>query len=192
MSRILLNFGLFQAGWFACVLGAAWNFPWLGPVVVVMAVAVHLALASSALREAQLIGACALLGLLFDTALLQTGWVSYPNGFWLNGLAPYWMVALWVLFATTLNVSLRWLRHRFWLAGLLGAIGGPASYLAGQGLGGMTLIQPVPALTALAIGWGLVMPALFRIAQRLDGCATHAGPEYIHDSWRKQEIGNHG
>ncbi len=37
--RLLLNFAAFQIGWFACVLGAANGFPWLGPVVVAAVVA---------------------------------------------------------------------------------------------------------------------------------------------------------
>lgn len=188
MKRMLLNYGLFQAGWLACVWGAASGRPWLGPLVVFAAVVVHLAAARWPRREAMLLGACAALGLVFDTLLLQTGWVSYPNGIWLTGFAPYWMIALWVLFGTTLNLSMKWLRGRRWLAAAFGAIGGPLSYLAGQGLGGMTLIQPAWALTALAIGWGLVMPALFWLAQRLDGFTAVQHPDFIQASWREQEV----
>jgi len=188
VQRMLLNYGFFQVGWFACVWGAASGRPWLGPLVVLVAVAVHLAVAVNPRRELLLLGICALIGLVFDTVLLQTGWVSYPNGIWLTGFAPYWMIALWVLFGTTLNLSMKWLRGRIWLAFLFGLIGGPASYLAGQALGGMTLIESVPALIALAVGWGLVMPILFWLAERMDGFSSATRPDFILASWHKQEV----
>ena len=54
------------------------------------------------------------------------------------GLAPYWIVALWMLFATTLNVTFRWLQPRPALAAALGAVFGPVSYIAGAAVGVIT------------------------------------------------------
>ena len=34
MSRTLINFASFQAGWFSCVIAAANGLPWLGLLVV--------------------------------------------------------------------------------------------------------------------------------------------------------------
>ena len=47
--------------------------------------------------------------------------------------------------------------------------GGPASYLAGQKLGGIVLNNEFAALLALAIGWAVIMPILIRLAENLDG-----------------------
>jgi hypothetical protein len=113
------------------------------------------------------------------SALLMTGWVSYPNGTWLSGFAPYWIVTLWIAFGATLNLSMAWLRGRPWLSLLFGAIGGPASYLAGAGLGAIELVQPTAALAALALGWGLVLPPLFHIAAKLDGYAPASPPQWV-------------
>ncbi|MGB5202220.1 MAG: DUF2878 domain-containing protein, partial [Sedimenticolaceae bacterium] len=88
---------------------------------------------------------------------------------WHAALAPYWIVAMWMGFATTLNVSLGWLKGRYWLAALFGAVGGPLAYLAGAKLGGITLISSEAALTALALGWATIMPLLMYLAARLDG-----------------------
>jgi len=192
MRKMLLNYGVFQVGWFACVLGAAYGRPWMGPMVVSLAVGLHLAGAARPRREALLLALSALIGLVFDTLLLQTGWVDYPNGWWLPGAAPYWMVAMWVLFGTTLNLSMRWLHGRPWLAFTFGFIGGPLSYLAGERLGAMMLVQTGPALVALAIGWGLVLPLLFWLAAKLNGFTNGNRPEFIMSSWRKNEVQGHG
>jgi hypothetical protein len=80
-----------------------------------------------------------------------------------------------MLFATTLNVSLRWLRGRPLLGALLGAVGGPLAYLAGAKLGGIELLEPALALSALAAGWALLLPLLQRLATELDGFAGQPG-----------------
>jgi hypothetical protein len=32
----LVNYGLYQIGWFACVLGGAWHRPWTGFLIAVI------------------------------------------------------------------------------------------------------------------------------------------------------------
>ena len=43
--KLFLNFAAFQIGWFSCVLGAAYELPWAGPLAVGLIVALHLSLA---------------------------------------------------------------------------------------------------------------------------------------------------
>ena len=167
--KVVLNFLLFQVAWFATVLGAAANLPWLGPVVVTAAVAIHLRQSRWPAMESGLVLAAVLMGLVADSLVVATGWVAYPNGTWIPGLAPYWIVTLWAVFATTLNVSMRWIHGRYLLAAVFGAIGGPLSYAAGARLGAMTLVDPVMAIAALAMLWSLAMPLLAFTASRLDG-----------------------
>lgn len=169
MNRLLINFFAFQAGWFGCVLGAANGYPMVGPIAVFLAASLHLALAQEPRKELILISLAAVIGACFDTLLLQTGWLTYANGMLLSGTAPYWIVAMWLLFATTLNVSLRWLRNNYYIAALLGLIGGPLSYYGGAKLGGLTFISPAPALIALALGWAFVTPLLVWLSERFDG-----------------------
>ena len=83
--KLLINFIAFQVGWFACVLGAANGVAWLGPVVVAAVVALHLARARRPLPEFWLVCCAMALGLVADTLLLATGWLSYPAGQWLPG-----------------------------------------------------------------------------------------------------------
>jgi hypothetical protein len=168
---LIINAALFQAGWFACVLGAAHGLPWIGAVAAGFIIAWHLARAAQPTRELALVAVAAVLGALFETLLVQTGWVRFETGVIVEGAAPYWMVALWAIFATTLNVSLRSLRPHWWLATLLGAIGGPVAYYAGARLGALEFGAAGAALTAIGIGWAILTPALLGAARRLDGYA---------------------
>jgi hypothetical protein len=182
--KLLVNFAAFQLGWFACVLGAANGLPWFGPLVVCAAVALHLARARRPLPELYLVLAAMGVGLVLDSLLLATGWLRYPAGLWLTGLAPYWIIAMWALFATTLNVSMGWMSGRPALTVLMGAVGGPLSYLAGEKLGAIELTRPVHALAALALAWAIAMPLLMRLAARFDGIREKRVPEFVQRDWR--------
>jgi hypothetical protein len=169
---IVLNAALYQAGWLACTLGAAHGWRWAGPAAVAAIVAWHLARASRPAAELRLVAIAAAGGLFFETALMQSGWLAYAGGPGPVELAPLWIVALWALFATTFNVSLRALRARPVLAAILGAVGGPAAYYAGARLGALELVSPIPALAAIAIVWAIATPVLMRVARSHDGYAA--------------------
>jgi len=167
-SAVAVNFLLFQAGWFACVLGAARGFPWQGALVALLIATFIVSRARHPRMEVALVAVAAAAGFAFDSALALTGWVDFAGAVPAAMLAPVWMVALWVLFATTLNVSLRWLREWPALGALFGAVGGPVAYYAGEKLGALRFTDPFPGLAAVAVGWALATPLLFAVARRLE------------------------
>jgi hypothetical protein len=168
---VAVNIVLSQVGWFACVLGAAHGMPWIALAAAVPVLAWHLARANHPAREATLLAGIAAVGALFETLLVQAGWVRYDAGVLVAGWAPYWMVVLWAVFATTFNVSLRGMRDRPALAALLAAVAAPASYFAGARLGALEFVAAGAALTAIAVGWAVLTPLMLRVARRLDGYA---------------------
>lgn len=166
---LLANLAIFDIAWFSSVVGGAREMPWLGPLAVVIALAFHLRAARNWTEEVLLIMSCAIIGAIFDSVLVASGWVTYKAGLFSDFAAPYWIITMWMLFATTLNVSMRWLRGKPWLAALFGLVGGPASYLTGEKLGGIVLDNQPAALVALAIGWAVMMPMLMWLSEKLDG-----------------------
>ncbi|MEX0706818.1 MAG: DUF2878 domain-containing protein [Woeseia sp.] len=170
---LVLNFVAFQIGWFSAVLSATWNQPRLGALVMAVVVLVHLVTVPRAGPELALVLLCGVIGGIWDSILVSMGWVAYPSGMVFQGAAPYWIVAMWMLFATTLNQSLRWLKGRPALAVLFGVAGGPLAYFTGEKLGGIQLVQMQEALLALAVGWGAMMPLLLLLATRFDGVTVH-------------------
>jgi hypothetical protein len=165
---VAANFFLFQAGWFACVLGAARGFPWQGALVALLIAAFIVLRSRHPRAELALAAAAAAAGFAFDSALALAGWVDFEGAVPAPLLSPVWMVALWALFATTLNVSLRWLREWPALGVLFGAVGGPVAYYAGERLGALQFADPLLGMTAVAVGWALATPALFALARRLE------------------------
>jgi hypothetical protein len=169
---VAANVVLFQAGWFACVLGAAQGQPWIGVAAATAIVVWHGWWAVRARPELKLVAIAVVIGALFDSILSMLGWITYMSAIRGYSVAPLWILAMWALFATTLNVSMRWLKSRLWLAALLGAVGGPLSYWAAERMGAVQFAEPFIAIVALAIGWALIMPSLMVLAQENNGFAV--------------------
>lgn len=158
----------FQGAWFSCVLGAARGWPWLGPAIVAALSAIFLALTSPRAGSARLLLVAALLGLVVDGGLVAGHALAFTPVAGGPALLAPWMVALWVGFATTLPWSMDFLRGRPVLSAILGAILGPMAYWAGARLGAISLGTSLPlSLGAIALGWGLALPALVMTCDRL-------------------------
>jgi hypothetical protein len=111
--------------------------------------------------ELALAGIAAGTGLVADTLFAQAGVLQYASPWPVPGVAPAWIIVMWMNFALTLNVALRWLHGRYWLAAVLGVVGGPLAYLAGLRLGAATLAAPAPvAYTVIAVTWAVAVPLL--------------------------------
>ncbi len=170
--QTLINLTTFKVSWVATVFGAAAGWTWIGPLLIAAAALLHLRRSHQPVREFTLLTLAGVLGLTFDSLLLSTGWIAFPDhtGF----LAPLWMFAMWILFATTLNVAFQWLRPRLWLASVLGAVSGPLSYWSGSKAGAMVMVDTTSALVALSAGWAILMPLLIVLATRFDGISESA------------------
>jgi hypothetical protein len=156
----LFTFLSLQAGWFACVLGAAAGRPLVGVLVVLLVAAAHLVARADRRGLALTLVAAALMGLVFDGSLTLAGVLTFPAQASLGWAVPLWMLALWVNFALAID-ALAWLGRRPVAAMLAGAVGGPLSYLAGARLGAVTLGPSEPvALAAVAVAWMVAMPLL--------------------------------
>lgn len=169
MSLKLINFVLFQLGWLACVWGGAHALPWLGVACTLPILYWHLRQALQPGQELRLLLLAMIIGGLSDQALLLFGLTSFPPATWPADWLPPWMLSLWLLFASTLNVSLRWLRSSMPLAAIFGLIGGPMAYLAASRMGAVTLASGYVSWLVLALLWAGLTPLLLWLAARFDG-----------------------
>ena len=164
--RAFASFVLLQLGWFACVLGAAHSRPWLGPLVVALALSLHVVRQASRGREALVLGLTVAMGFVVDSALLRAGVLGMASG---SLLSPPWLVALWPNFAaaTAPGGLLVALRERRLAAALVSAVGGALAYDAGARLGPIAIEAPrVVGLLVIALVWSAVLPLLFALRAR--------------------------
>jgi Protein of unknown function (DUF2878) len=167
--KALFNFVVYQVGWFACVLGAAQGWVWWGIGVGGIVVLWNSTRAARPMRELTLVANVVVIGFFWDSLMVQTQLIRFAADWPLVGVAPLWIVMVWAQFATTLNVSLRWLHRRWLLAAMLGAVAAPLSYLAGQRMGALIFPHQTVSLVVIAVGWGIITPLLVWLAERFDG-----------------------
>ncbi|MEK7727722.1 MAG: DUF2878 domain-containing protein [candidate division KSB1 bacterium] len=169
MAVKVFNYLSYYVGWLACVYGAAYGMSAMGVAVVALLVLIHFVLTHTLREEIMMIAVIGVLGTLVDSFQAATGLLIYQGGYakapWLG---PIWITAIWVLFASTINWSFGWLKGRTWLAVVLGAMGGPLSYAAGERIGAVRFqYDYVLTMLALAAIWSLVLPAFFTLAHRM-------------------------
>ncbi len=166
--HLIINFVAFQVAWFACVLTAANNQPIFGLVTAVVVVGIHLSLVENRLRALIALAIVTVIGVTWDSILTSTRILIFDTGLIVTHLAPYWIIAMWLSFATTLSVSLRWLYGRYVLALILGAIAGPLAYQAGHALGAVSIPNSFIANIVIAVGWAVLMPLFMAITEAIE------------------------
>jgi hypothetical protein len=118
-------------------------------------------------REAKFLAVVAVVGTVVDSLFAASGLLAYQGGYGLNGIAPAWITGMWLNFGTTIHTSLAWLADRVALAAILGAVGGPLTYMAGARLGAADLLHPPWSLIALALAWAVVLPFLYWVSKKM-------------------------
>jgi hypothetical protein len=165
MKDRIINFGLYQTGWFVLVLGAAKKYPWLGAGVGIALVGVHLYLSRERKPEVMTVLIIGALGTVVDSAQAFAGVFVFESGYWSYWVIPFWLTVMWMQFATLFHFVLHWLSGRYILSAFLGAVGGPAAFLTGERLGGVIFpMGTAYSLKILAAVWFFVTPACVFIA----------------------------
>ena len=175
----LVNYGLYQIGWFACVLGGAWHRPWTGFLIAVVLLGAHLTLSPERSLEARLVVFATAVGALVEMGQIAAGTYRFTSGTVIEALPPPWLLAMWAQFATTFRFSLRTVIRRPMRAAFLGAAGGPIAFLAGERLGAVTLLPPLThGLLRLSISWAIALVVFSVVVRRLT--PERDGPRYCH------------
>ncbi|MBC3952571.1 DUF2878 domain-containing protein [Pseudomonas folii] len=161
MLKQIANAVLFQAGWFACVLGG--NSYWL--LIPIGVLLIHLLWISSWAAEGRLLLWITALGTVLDSALMMLDVFDFGTQ---GVLIPLWLILLWAVLGTTLRHCLAWTAKPWWRASVLGAIGGPMSYYAGSQLADVHLPLGLwPSMALLAVLWAVMFALLQWISIRL-------------------------
>lgn len=154
LAVVLANGTLFNLSWLAIVLT---HSALLGPVIVLLHLAVHFRFFAYGMVEAKYILIVAVAGLLLDQLLFLSGVLASAGG---ALLAPLWLSCLWPVLATTMMHAFSGLQTRRSLAALVGAIGGALSYMAGTRLSDVAFGSEFWGPIALGIAWAVLFPAL--------------------------------
>lgn len=164
---VIINAVLFQITWFACALGSANNALWPAILSCSALAAYQLQNKHRHHNDVKLIVIAIALGLIIDSAWIQLNFITYAAQFPATGIAPLWIIILWIGFALTINHSLSWLDKHPLLPALSGLIFAPLSYFAGVKFGAINFIaSPIIVSVALGIAWAIAMTIMVKISKR--------------------------
>ena len=179
MSRdFLVNQGLFQVAWPACVIGAALEFAWAGVLVVGMLVFWQLQASRRHPFDVRIVVSCLVIGLILDTAWIRTGLLEYSMPWPSPDYAPAWIMLLWLALALVINHSMALFKQQLLLIAVLGGVGSPLSYYAGSRFGAVEWLAPAwQVVLATGLSWAIILPALFWLARerRTSTCPNVTG-----------------
>jgi hypothetical protein len=158
--KLLANIALFQIGWFACLL---LSYPWFVMVTVVILLLHFYCIVEPHERkkEMSLIAIVLVVGIviesiyLFGEVLVRVDGANFP---------AFWLLFIWVLFATTFRYSMSWLRSRLRLAAVFAGVAAPMSYYTGANLNASVSLNDnvVFSLVVISLSWALAFPMLMR------------------------------
>ncbi|TXR54880.1 DUF2878 domain-containing protein [Reinekea thalattae] len=144
---ILFNALLFNGLWFGLILQGNAFIPF-----ALLGLALHIFLVNYRLFEIKTLLIVALIGLFTDAMLTVVGVFQFDH-------TPYWLILLWLAFASTINHSLGWIGKWKYTPYLCG-FGAPFSYFAAHRFGavgfGFSASVTYAILTAVWIGLFLV------------------------------------
>lgn len=159
----LINACLFQLLWFAAIYGSAQG--WLWPSLLLLAILAYWQLQPSrrAASDSRLMLIAFIMGLVIDSIWINLGLLSYSHQQPFSFLSPFWILALWIGLALTLNHSMAWLKIHPLLPALLGLISAPLSYFAGVRFGAVIYLQePLLVSAYIGLAWAIALPILVR------------------------------
>lgn len=167
-SKILNALG-YQAVWFGTLLSASLGHFWLGFLSSVIFAAIMLGFGGKAKADTRIVTIGLILGITIDSLFAASGWIQYSLPWAAVGLAPLWIMALWLSFSFTLNHSMEFLRHNYLMAGLFGLLGGPLAYWCADRLFNVIEYGTDVSLvmSGLALAWACVIPAIFYIDKQI-------------------------
>jgi hypothetical protein len=168
--RRAVSFILYQAAWWACVLGAGTTWALAGIAGTAAYAAWHIATSEKRAREARVVLVATLLGAAGDSALVLLEQLTFGEAVQLGPLpCPLWLVALWVGFGATLTSSFSWAISSPIRAAAFGAVAGPLAYFGGTRLVDMQLGEPQwTSLIAVGVEWALAMLVLWAVAREVN------------------------
>lgn len=160
---MLINAGIFQAGWIASVL---FGNP-AAVITIIVSLSVYALYFSRGIPDYVLIFSVILLGWLGDTMLGVSGVLQFASG---SYFPPLWMITLWLLFASSLPWSLRWIVGNLPLFAVFASVAGPFSYFIGIRLSDVSLgvsdTHAVGIFFAMWLVHGIVIHFIYRLWSR--------------------------
>lgn len=152
LSPSIISAILFQIGWFLCIF--------CPPIITLIYVVFYIVIHFLYISHQSLFWLFSLrlffIGIAIDAFWVYSGVIQLSS---VDKLIPYWLVALWLMFALALPFGFGFIRKHNLLAAGLGLFGAPLSYIAGAaGRDDAMLMSPIwQSVLCIGVSWAAVL-----------------------------------
>ena len=161
---VILNIVLLNVLWFACVLGASNGLLWPAVACLFVLLMVTYIYEDINKKDFQVIVFSLLFGGIIDGFLHASGLLVYASPFHqLSYLPPVWILFLWIGFAASIKIGMKWFLDNPILGVLVMTIGSPLSYFSASKLGAVQFGNMPDAMIVIALGWMLYFICITQI-----------------------------
>jgi hypothetical protein len=150
--------------------GLMFNITWLiivtsesaviAPCAALLHLLIHFAVMGKGAIELKVIVQVALIGVVVDQLMFYFQIFTVAGS---AALPPVWMFCLWPVLATTMMHAFSSLQSRYFLAAVLGGVGGVASFIAGTRLTSVEFASAVFGPVIIAVVWAALFPLLLQL-----------------------------
>ncbi|MEL0099418.1 MAG: DUF2878 domain-containing protein [Opitutae bacterium] len=152
--KFWINLLVFQAAWFACVLGSKSSYPMIYPVLGFCAV-LGLVIVNKRFGSAfPFLLSSVVLGMVGDSLLVRLELLAFYANPTVGG-APLWMIILWANFGLMLRALFPWFLENNFRCLLGFSIGGVVAYYAGWRMDALAFTTGWFTALAIFIEWGI-------------------------------------
>jgi hypothetical protein len=162
-------FGLYKIVWLCAVIGGGIHgYPVLGALPMLAWSLLWIRFNTHSRPTLYLALIASIYGLLWDSGLVLAGIMQFPVHAQALLPSPPWMIVLWVGFGSIIHSSFSRLYDRYFLALLIGSIGGVMAYLGGVRMEALTITTSKNMfIWAVALEWGIAFPFFLWVSKRL-------------------------
>jgi len=166
-SKIVFNIIGFYICWWSTIYGVSIDYYFIGPVVVLIFLTIHLYKIVNHHQENIFLLICFILGLLIETIFLNLDIIIHKGLLTKFYIAPLWSIMLWVCFGATISHSFKWMSQRYIESSILGALSAPIVYFSFRTFGiiefgNSNLITGI----LVSIIWGISIPLFIKISDK--------------------------
>ena len=106
----------FKLCWLACAFCTQWGHPYLGPLITLFFILIHLLIVKFKKLDIKIIFFAIICGFLIDSFLFRSEFIIYEGGVLARmGFAPLWILSMWAGFSITLLYTLNKIREKYCL-----------------------------------------------------------------------------
>ncbi len=158
VNKPIFHVLMYQLTWASTLVGWLYHMVWLGPVVAGLYILTVCIMRRNP-KDGVFILLFASVGWLIETGHQLLHLIQYTD----SPLAPWWIAPLWGAFSLFCGIGMVWLR-KTWIASILGAVGGPLTYMAVGGWAHHVLSLQQIAMFALI--WAIAFPVFCHFSQK--------------------------